>query len=195
MRLVTSLASAAASVVFISASAFAQEYVTIDMEIDIDKPAAEVWGKVGEYCGISEWLGLDCKITSGDGGMGSVRSLLGGRILEIMVAQTELSYGYAQPALEGEFYNLYHGFMEARPLTDSTTKKDPSEEVYIELKSQIETAINMGLNPSHLDSHMYTHLALKLFEEHSPKHHYIFVFCKASLFLEVQVVQKKLMVC
>ena len=122
MRLVTSLASVAASVVFISASAVAQEYVTIDMEIDIDKPAAEVWEKVGGYCGISEWLGLDCDITSGDGGMGYVRSLLGGRILEIMVAQTELSYGYTQPAVEGEFYNLYHGFMEARPLTDSTSK-------------------------------------------------------------------------
>ena len=60
------------------------------MEIDINKPAAEVWEKVVEYCWISKWLGLDCEITSGDGGMGSVRSLLGGRILEIMVAQTEL---------------------------------------------------------------------------------------------------------
>ena len=88
MRPVTILAS---SVFFFSASAFAQEYVTIDMEIDIDKPAAEVWEKVGDYCGISEWLGLDCEVSSGDGGMGSVRSLLGGRILEIMIAQTELS--------------------------------------------------------------------------------------------------------
>jgi len=103
-------------------AAMAQEYVTIDMEIDINKPAAEVWEKVGDYCSISEWLGLNCEITSGDGGMGSVRSLLGGRIIEIMVAQTELSYGYTQPAVEGEFYNLYHGFMEARPVTDSTSK-------------------------------------------------------------------------
>jgi hypothetical protein len=39
-----------------------------------------------------------------------------------MVAQTELSYGYTQPAVEGEFNNLYHGFMEARPVTDSTSK-------------------------------------------------------------------------
>ena len=105
-----------------SLTSMAQEYVTIDMEIDINKPAAEVWEKVGDYCSISEWLGLDCEITSGDGGMGSVRSLLGDRIIEIMVAQTELSYGYTQPAVEGEFYNLYHGFMEARPVTDSTSK-------------------------------------------------------------------------
>ena len=106
---------------FASAS-MAQEYVTIDMEIDINKPAAEVWEKVGDYCAISEWLGLRCEITSGDGGMGSVRSLLGGRVIEIMVAQTELSYGYTQPAVEGEFYDLYHGFMEARPVTDGTSK-------------------------------------------------------------------------
>lgn len=106
----------------VSLTAMAQEYVTIDMEIDINKPAAEVWEKVGDYCAISEWAGLNCEITSGDGGMGSVRSLLGGRIIEIMVAQTELSYGYTQPAVEGEFYNLYHGFMEARPVTDSTSK-------------------------------------------------------------------------
>ena len=105
-----------------SLTSMAQEYVTIDMEIDINKPAAEVWEKVGDYCAISEWLRMNCEITSGDGGMGSVRSLLGGRIIEIMVAQTELSYGYTQPAVEGEFYNLYHGFMEARPVTDSTSK-------------------------------------------------------------------------
>ena len=105
-----------------SLTSMAQEYVTIDMEIDINKPAAEVWEKVGDYCAINEWLGLNCEITSGDGGMGSVRSLLGGRIIEIMVAQTELSYGYTQPVVEGEFYDLYHGFMEARPVTDSTSK-------------------------------------------------------------------------
>ena len=106
----------------LSTTATAQEYVTIDMEIDINKPAAKVWEKVGDYCSISEWLGLDCEITSGEGGMGSVRALLGGRIIEIMVAQTELSYGYTQPVVEGQFYNLYHGFMEARPVTDTTSK-------------------------------------------------------------------------
>ena len=106
----------------LSTTATAQEYVTIDMEIDINKPAAKVWEKVGDYCSISEWLGLDCEITSGEGGMGSVRALLGGRIIEIMVAQTELSYGYTQPVVEGQFYNLYHGFMEARPMTDTTSK-------------------------------------------------------------------------
>ena len=100
----------------------APEYVTIAMEIDVNKPAAVVWSKVGDYCDIAEWLKLDCQITSGDGGMGTVRVLAGGRVTEILIAQTELSYGYTQPAVTGQFYNLYHGFMEARPVSDSTSK-------------------------------------------------------------------------
>lgn len=106
-----------------STMALAQpEYVTIEMEIDVAKPANEVWAKVGDYCAISDWFGLDCEITSGDGGMGTVRVLAGGRVIEILVAQTELSYGYTQPAVEGQFYDLYHGFLEARPVTSSSSK-------------------------------------------------------------------------
>jgi hypothetical protein len=106
------------------ASAFTAEpdYRTIRMEIDIAKPAAEVWARVGKYCDISEWLGLDCKITSGEGGVGTVRALAGGRVKEILIGQTELSYGYTQPTVEGRFYDLYHGFMEARPVTATTSK-------------------------------------------------------------------------
>ncbi|HEX6996852.1 MAG TPA: SRPBCC family protein [Gammaproteobacteria bacterium] len=98
------------------------EYTRIALEIDVARPAAEVWAKVGGFCDIERWLEVDCEITSGDGGMGTVRVLAGGRVTEILVAQTELSYGYTQPAREGQFYNLYHGFMEARPVTDTTSK-------------------------------------------------------------------------
>ena len=105
-----------------SALAAEPEYRTIKMEIDVAKPAAEVWSKVGGYCDIDKWTTLDCKITSGDGGMGTVRVLAGGRVTEILVGMTNLSYGYTQPAKEGAFYNLYHGFMEARPVTDKTSK-------------------------------------------------------------------------
>jgi hypothetical protein len=99
------------------------EYTTIKLEIDIAKPAKDVWAKVGGYCDISKWLNnVDCAITSGDGGMGTVRVLAGGRVTEILVAQTELSYGYTQPAREGQFYNLYHGFMEARPVSATSSK-------------------------------------------------------------------------
>jgi hypothetical protein len=113
----------AAAGLLAAASAQGQEYVTIEMEIDVDRSAEAVWDKVGGYCDISVWFnGLDCEITSGDGGMGTVRVLAGGRVTEILVAETELSYGYTQPAVEGQFYNLYHGFMEARPVTDDTSK-------------------------------------------------------------------------
>jgi hypothetical protein len=98
------------------------EYATIHMEIDVARPAKEVWAKVGKYCDISAWLNVDCKITSGDGGVGTVRVLAGGRVSEILVGQTELSYGYTQPVKEGKFYDLYHGFMEARPVTAKTSK-------------------------------------------------------------------------
>jgi hypothetical protein len=98
------------------------EYTRIELSIDVAKPAKEVWEKVGGYCDIAEWLNVDCEITSGDGGMGTVRVLAGGRVTEILVAQTELSYGYTQPAREGEFYNLYHGFMEVRPVTDRASR-------------------------------------------------------------------------
>jgi hypothetical protein len=98
------------------------DYRTIRMEIDVAKPAADVWKKVGGYCDISNWLGVDCKITAGEGGIGTVRALRGGAVIEILVAATPLSYGYTQPAVEGKFYNLYHGHLEARPVTATTSK-------------------------------------------------------------------------
>lgn len=100
----------------------AQEYVSIEMEIDVNASAEHTWDVVGDYCAITDWLNLSCEITSGNGGIGTVRSLLDGRILEIMVAETELSYGYTQPNVPGEFYNLYHGFMEARPVSANSSK-------------------------------------------------------------------------
>ena len=102
--------------------AAAPDYRTIRMEVDVAKPAAEVWARVGKYCDIAEWGSIECKITSGEGGIGTVRVLRGGQVTEILVAQTELAYGYTQPAEMGKFYNLYHGFMEARPVTARTSK-------------------------------------------------------------------------
>jgi hypothetical protein len=99
------------------------EYATVKMQIDVAKPAKEVWSKVGGYCDISKWLGnVDCKITSGDGGIGTVRVLAGGRVTEILVGKTDLSYGYTQPVKEGTWYNLYHGFLEVKPVTDKTSR-------------------------------------------------------------------------
>jgi len=116
-------AALTASLVF-AGHAFASdpEYTTIKMEIDVARPAAAVWAKVGGYCDISKWLDVDCVIKSGDGGIGTVRVLGGGRVTEILVGRTDLSYGYTQPVREGQFYNLYHGFVEARPVTAQTSR-------------------------------------------------------------------------
>ena len=100
----------------------AQEYATIDMEIDIDAPAAKLWETVGGFCDIGEWAGFPCEIISGEGGVGTVRSLAGGAVEEVLIGKTELSYGYTIPPSGDGFYDLYHGFMEARPVTDSTSK-------------------------------------------------------------------------
>ena len=94
-------------------------YVTIPMEIAVNRPAAEVWKRVGKYCDIGEWFRIQCTITSGkDGEFGAVRSVGN----EILVGKTELSYTYTQPVREGRPYNLYHGTLEVRPVTATTSK-------------------------------------------------------------------------
>src|SRR5262245_22246954 len=94
-------------------------YVSIPMEIMVDRPAAEVWKRVGKYCDIGEWLRVNCTITAGkDGEFGAVRSVGN----EVLVGKTELSYTYTQPVREGRAYNLYHGTLEARPVTATTSK-------------------------------------------------------------------------
>jgi hypothetical protein len=94
-------------------------YAVIPLEIAVNKPAADVWKRVGKYCDIGEWLQVACTITSGkDGEVGAVRSIGN----EILVGKTELSYTYTQPVREGQIYNMYHGTMEARPVTATTSK-------------------------------------------------------------------------
>jgi len=94
-------------------------YTFIPLEITINKPAAEVWKRVGKYCDIGEWLQVTCTMTSGtEGEFGSVRSVGS----EVLVGRTELSYTYTQPVREGRPYNLYHGTLEARHLTATTSK-------------------------------------------------------------------------
>jgi len=41
---------------------------------------------------------------------------------EILVGKTELSYTYTQPVRAGRPYDLYHGTLEARPVTATTSK-------------------------------------------------------------------------
>jgi hypothetical protein len=96
-------------------------YVTIPMEIVVNKPVKDVWARIGKYCDIAEWLQIasGCRITSGkDGEVGAIRTVGA----EILVAKTEYSYTYTQPVREGRLYNLYHGTLEARPIDAKTTR-------------------------------------------------------------------------
>jgi hypothetical protein len=94
-------------------------YVSIPLEIDVNRSATEVWKRIGKYCDIGEWLQIPCTITSGkDGEFGAVRSVAN----EILVGKTELSYTYTQPVRNDRPYNLYHGTLEARAVTPTTSK-------------------------------------------------------------------------
>src|SRR5580692_1935599 len=96
-------------------------YTSIPMEITVNRPAAEVWKRIGKYCDVSEWLQIPagCKITSGtDGEFGAVRTVGA----EVLVGRTELSYTYAQTPKEGIPFNFYHGTLEARPVTPTTSE-------------------------------------------------------------------------
>jgi Polyketide cyclase / dehydrase and lipid transport len=96
-------------------------YVTIPLEITVNRPAAEVWKRIGKYCDIAEWLQIaaGCTMLSGkEGDVGSVRSVA----TEVLVAKTEFSYTYTQPVRAGRPYNLYHGTLEARSVTPTTSK-------------------------------------------------------------------------
>ena len=96
-------------------------YASLPLELMVNKPAAEVWKRVGKFCDIGEWLQIPagCQITSGkDGEFGAVRSVAG----EVLVGKTELSYTYTQTVREGRPYDLYHGTLEVRPVTATTSK-------------------------------------------------------------------------
>lgn len=101
-----------------AAPSWAGDYVAIVQETEIAAPAEAAWAKVKGYCDIGAWLNTTCEITSGkDGELGAVRKIAG-RIDEVIVAVTPMSYTYADvdPKL------LYHGTVEIRPVDADTSK-------------------------------------------------------------------------
>lgn len=94
-------------------------YVSIPMTIEVNAPVDKVWARIGKYCDIGEWGIPGCTIISGtDGEFGAVRSIGN----EVLVGKTQYSYVYTQPARASGGYNMYHGTLEARALTPTTTK-------------------------------------------------------------------------
>ncbi len=132
--LIRSLAACACAAVVTSSSAIAQAptaptsiivekpaYTTVSLDIMVNKPVDEVWKRVGKFCDTAEWLQIasGCKLISGkDGEAGAVRTLAS----EVFVAAPQYSYTYTQTPKPNQPYNLYHGTMEARAVTPTTTK-------------------------------------------------------------------------
>lgn len=117
MKITASLAAAAALGLAGSAHA-AGDYVSIVQETTIAVPADVAWAKLNKYCDIGPWLKTTCEITSGkDGELGAVRKIAG-RIEEVIVAVTPLSYSYAD--VDPKIF--YHGTVEIRPVNKTSSK-------------------------------------------------------------------------
>jgi len=93
-------------------------YVSVPMSIEVNAPVDKVWARIGKYCDIGEWGIPGCTILSGDGAFGTVRSIGN----EILVGKTKYSYTYTQPVRVGPIYNMYHGTLEAVPLSADKTQ-------------------------------------------------------------------------
>ena len=97
-------------------------YVTLNESIVVDAPVDKVWARVGRFCHITEWMNSpeweDCKYLQGDGGPGTVRSIVN----EELAGQTPYSYTYAQPPRKDTPYNLAHGTLAAEAMTPTSTR-------------------------------------------------------------------------
>jgi hypothetical protein len=115
----TAIAAAAAACLALAAgTARAADYVSIVQETSVKAPAEVTWKSVRGYCAIGAWLKTTCEITSGtDGELGAVRKIAG-RIEEVIVARTPMSYTYADPNQP----ILYHGTVEVRPIDGRTSR-------------------------------------------------------------------------
>ena len=95
-------------------------YVSLRMEVTVNKPAADVWKQFGGFCSVAAWEKTPCTIIPAkEGELGAVRSIGGG---EVLVGRSLFSYTYTQPVKDGQPYNLYHGTFEARPMTATTSR-------------------------------------------------------------------------
>jgi len=89
------------------------DWTSLRLTAEIARPAAVAWKAIGgdDWCGIGKYLDVTCRIDSGDGGLGSLRTI-NGALVEIVVARTPLSYTYAQPFTP----IFYHGTLAVEPV-------------------------------------------------------------------------------
>jgi hypothetical protein len=94
------------------------DWTVLSLTADSNKPAAVTWDRIGghDWCGILRFLDRlkGCTINSGNGEVGSLRTVMVGTTatVEMAVARTPLSYTYAQPFTP----IFYHGTMAVEPV-------------------------------------------------------------------------------
>ena len=118
VRNIAAALAGAAALLAGTAQAAPGDYVSIVQETVIDLPAETAWARMKGYCDIGAWMKTTCEITAGkDGEVGALRKIAG-RIEEVIVAVTPMSYTYADinPAI------LYHGTVEVRPIDKKSSK-------------------------------------------------------------------------
>jgi len=92
-------------------------WTTLTFSAPLNKPADIAWQRVGgtDWCGIAKYLDVkSCKIDSGTGELGSIRTIDTGTatVVENVVAKTAHSYTYAQPFTP----IFYHGTLAVEPV-------------------------------------------------------------------------------
>jgi hypothetical protein len=94
-------------------------FTNITMNVDVNRSAKETWAIVGPFCaGISAWAQMPCTMLMGkEGEVGAMRSIGN----EVMAGKSDLSYTYYMPPRTDRPYNHYHGTLEARPVTATTS--------------------------------------------------------------------------
>lgn len=108
---------------FLAAPACATDYVVIKLHTDISAPADVAWERVGGFCDIEKWANLPCELTSGTGGVGSVRRLAGGAVEEPMIGATSHSYTYGQTVGDTKDFD-YHGTLAIEPTGPASARVD-----------------------------------------------------------------------
>lgn len=89
------------------------DYVIINLQVQVNRPADQVWKRVGDYCAIADWLKVSCHYATGSGDVGTVR-VINDTTLEPMVAKSAWSYTYTQTA-GSMATTTYHGTVSIEP--------------------------------------------------------------------------------
>jgi hypothetical protein len=131
----------------VPASAAGHDYMVVVRTVDVAGSADAAWARLGDFCAIGELLPAECRIESGDGGVGTVRRL-NGVTVEPLIARTPYSYTYSQ--VEGSRANTdYHGTLAVEPLGNERARivytlvidrsRLPAGTNVIEYQKQLET--------------------------------------------------------